>query len=107
MSLLNANKITGGIIMLDYISFLTSNMEVELLNGNLGIIGTLSAFPHLRQFITYNGDLDQFQVPISILKENGLNVQHDNIDYSLGPKSKLITYVDEKENFCFGIKTDW
>lgn len=57
----------------------------------------------LRKHVKYNGELDQFEIPISVLNMNGklceINHSANNVE-----GTSIYYYVDLEDNFCFRIE---
>ena len=57
----------------------------------------------LREKVTYNGELDQFEIPISELNRRGRLAPMVSYPQKIEGTS-IIYYVDKNDNFCFRIE---
>lgn len=84
-------------------------------NGMKGIIYEICDTREMRENVKYNGELDQFEIPISVLHENEkyfcnvcygnlLNCLHDISSYDNVIEGTPIHYhVYNNNNLCFSI----
>lgn len=57
----------------------------------------------IRKHVNYNGELDQFEIPVSILNVNGKLCDIHNFPQTI-EGTTIIYYVNEDDNFCFRIE---
>ena len=71
--------------------------------GAANTIYSIAATRELSEQVKYNGELDQFEIPISILNVNGIlcEIYHSPNKVKGTPISY---YVDLEDNFCFRIE---
>ena len=58
----------------------------------------------VRECVKYNGELDQFEIPISVLLENGVFFHVRNTKDRIIQGTSIHYYVDLEGNFCFRIE---
>lgn len=57
----------------------------------------------LREYVKYNGELDQFEIPISFLNVHGKLCEICHSMHRV-EETSIYYYVDFEDNFCFGIE---
>ncbi len=82
-----------------------------LTNAGCNVIYEIANSPTLRQCVKYNGVTDKFEIPVSILEENGITAvtrKWISVSY-LCKTSEHTSYiihfsVDALNNFCFNLE---
>lgn len=91
--------------MLQYIVYLLNEMEDANQYEGAELIRVIEANDSISDNLKYNSWLDQFEIPISIFKENGATVSKRIPRTELEIKDlQIYYYVDGNRNFCFGIR---
>ena len=66
-------------------------------------IYSIADIRELREHVKYNGELDQFEIPISVLNVKGKLCEINHSDSNVEGTS-IYYYVDYEDNFCFRIE---
>lgn len=73
-----------------------------LCTGAASIIYRIADTRELREHITYNGELDQFEIPVSVLNKHGVFCEINRNTNTIEGTS-ISYYVDFDDKFCFKI----
>lgn len=95
------NKITGGYKMLKHIKEMIPYPYYYL--GAANTIYSIAEDRKLREHVKYNGELDQFEIPISELNKRGKLPSIIRFPQKIEGTS-ISYYVDRNNNFCFKIE---
>ncbi len=91
--------------MLQYIVYLLNEMENANQLEGAYLISIIAANDGISDSLKYNSWLDQFEIPISVLEQNGATVSRSIPHTELETKDlQIYYYVDVNHNFCFGIQ---
>ena len=71
--------------------------------GDAGIIYSIAEDSELRKKVKYNGELDQFEIPISELNKRGKPSSIVRFPQKI-EETSISWYVDRSDNFCFKIE---
>ncbi len=71
--------------------------------GAAGTIYSIAEDRELRKHVKYNGELDQFEIPISELNKKGKLPSIVRFPQKI-EETSISWYVDRSDNFCFKIE---
>lgn len=68
------------------------------------IIYQITDTREVRESVTYNGEWDQFEIPISVLADKGISLTILNGNDRILEGTPIHYHVDVEDNFCFRIE---
>lgn len=68
------------------------------------IIYQITDSREVRESVTYNGEWDQFEIPISVLADKGISLHVINGNDRMIEGTSIHYHVDLEDNFCFRIE---